>query len=247
MGATLDALYRLQSIDQQLRSTRDRIESKRRNVRTIERRITLLERDIQQNHLQSKQAQAEADRHELDRKTREEHTLKLREALNHSRTNKEYAAVLAELNTQKADVVKVEETVLAAMTKAEELQTKEAELKETLEKEQTRLATAQEAVQAMEDELSGEIQDLEKKRAEAASGITPDAFECFNRAADQNDGDAMAGVQRTHPKRHDYICGGCNMAVPLELVNALQTRDEIQHCKVCLRILYLEAPAGVTV
>jgi predicted nucleic acid-binding Zn-ribbon protein len=45
-----------------------------------------------------------------------------------------------------------------------------------------------------------------------------------------------------HPKRDEYLCSGCNMKVTLEVINALQTRDELQTCKVCGRILYWEAP-----
>ncbi len=35
-------------------------------------------------------------------------------------------------------------------------------------------------------------------------------------------------------------CGGCNMKVALEIINALQSRDEIQTCSACGRLLYLE-------
>ena len=45
------------------------------------------------------------------------------------------------------------------------------------------------------------------------------------------------------PSCEDYCCGGCNMTITLEVVNLLQSRDDIQHCAVCGRILYLE-PTG---
>ena len=54
----------------------------------------------------------------------------------------------------------------------------------------------------------------------------------------------MAAVSRLRPKRDDYTCEGCNMGVTLEIVNSLQTRDEIQLCGVCRRILYLETSAA---
>jgi predicted nucleic acid-binding Zn-ribbon protein len=38
----------------------------------------------------------------------------------------------------------------------------------------------------------------------------------------------------------EYNCAGCNMKVTLEIVSALSSRDDIQLCGSCGRILYLE-------
>ena len=43
-----------------------------------------------------------------------------------------------------------------------------------------------------------------------------------------------------NPKRDEFICGGCNMAVTLETVNSLRTRDEVVQCNICGRILFFE-------
>ncbi len=50
----------------------------------------------------------------------------------------------------------------------------------------------------------------------------------------------MAQVLKSHPKREEYICDGCNMSIPVEAVNSLMTKDELQQCQICGRILYLE-------
>src|SRR5512142_1200876 len=105
MGATLDALQRLQAIDNQLRSSREQIENKRRSVEAHRRKAATLQRQLTDAHEAIRRVQAEADRLELERKTQEAHLSKLREALNHSKTNKEYAAILTQLNTDKADAL----------------------------------------------------------------------------------------------------------------------------------------------
>jgi predicted nucleic acid-binding Zn-ribbon protein len=68
----------------------------------------------------------------------------------------------------------------------------------------------------------------------------------FERACERHDGEALALIQKAHPKRAEYTCTGCHMSVTLETINALQTKDEVQLCQHCQRILYLEAPAGVS-
>lgn len=247
MGATLDALHRLQIIENKLRALRGQIESKRRTVEGRRKRVAKLERDIAETHHAIQQAQSEADRFELDRRTREEHLAKLREALNRTRNNKEYAAILTELNTEKVDIVKVEDSALAALTRVDEMRKKQAELDKNLQAEQARVAEMNKQVEDVEVKLGADLTQWQSKREEACAEISPSVLSLFERACERHEGDAMAMLEKVHPKRAEYVCGGCNMSIPLEVVNALQSRDDVHQCQTCSRILYLEAPAGVGV
>jgi uncharacterized protein len=76
--------------------------------------------------------------------------------------------------------------------------------------------------------------------------VPAEALILFERAADKHEGEALAHIEQSHPKRAEYTCSGCNMSVPLETVNALQSRDAVVQCQTCSRILYLEASARVS-
>ena len=247
MGATLDALHRLQIIEDQLRSVRDQIESKLQAVRIHQRRLRTLESNTTDVHQEIRQAQANADRLDLDRKTHDEHIAHLRETLNKAKTNKEYAAVLTQLNTDKAAALKIEDQVLASLNRIDELKKQEAEHRTSLEREKARLAEVEQASQELEATLSSQLQELEQQREAAADEIPPEALHMFERARDKHEGEAMAIVEQPHPRRAEYNCSGCNMSVTLETVNALQSRDEVRMCQTCSRILYLEAPSSVPV
>ncbi len=246
MGATLDALHRLQSVESQLRSVREQIESKRRSVQAHQRRVASVERQIADTHDQIRHAQAEADRQELDRKAHESHIAKLRETLNRTKTNKEYAAALSQLNTDKADALKIEDAVLAAMTSVEELKKQEAELRTTRDKEQARVAELAKSASDIESKLSAQLKQFEAEREAAAEVIPAEVLMLFERACGGNDGEGMALIEQIHPKRAEYTCGGCNMSITLEMINALQSRGAIVQCHTCGRILYLDAAAHVT-
>lgn len=246
MGATLDALHRLQSIETQLRSVRQQIESKRRSVQGRKRRLAALERQIADTRNLIRQAQTQADRLELERKTHEQHVTRLREALNQAKTNKEYAAVLSQLNTDKANALRIEDAVLAALGRVDELKKREADHQAALDKEQTSLGDLQHSAAELETKLSNRLADLESQRDAAAERIPPQTLNLFERACEKHDGEAMAPIEQVHPKRGEYTCQGCNMSITLETINALRSRrDAVRVCQTCSRILYLDTPAGV--
>ncbi|HOW69187.1 MAG TPA: C4-type zinc ribbon domain-containing protein [Phycisphaerae bacterium] len=246
MGATLDALLRLQTIENQLRNLNEKILSKRRSVEVCRKRVSKLEQQIAETHQSIKQAQAGADRFELDRKAKEEHIQKLKEALNRTKSNKEYAALLTQLNMDKADSLKIEDQVLAVMGRVDEERKKEREFKARLEKEHAQVAELTRVAAANEAGLAAEVKDLENQRAEAAALVPLGVLQIFEKTCEKHDGEAMALLHKTHPKRAEFVCNGCNMAIPLEIVNALQSGDKVYQCQTCSRILFLES-SGIAV
>lgn len=181
------------------------------------------------------------DSQSLDAAAREESISKHRQALNKAKTNKEYAAILEAMNTEKADNTKVEDATLKLM---EELAKVKAE-GELIEAEKAKVVEqvrrADQAVKSYLEECNGELQRLRSERETLAAAMNVQTVETFNRVAARHDGEALATVAKPRPKRDEYICGGCNITVTLEVVNALQTKEDLQTCKVCGRILYLDS------
>jgi len=246
MGATLDALHRLQSIETQLRSVHQQLESKQRSVQARKRRLATLERQTADTHNLIQHAQAEADRFELERKTHEQHVNKLREAPNQAKTNNQSATALTHLNPHKANALRVEDNVLKALSRVDDLKKKKADHQAGLEKEQISLGKLERTAADLETGLSSQLADLESQRQAAAEEIPPEALNLFERACEKHDGEAMAPIEQVHPKRGEYTCRGCNMSITLETINALQSRaDTVRICQTCSRILYLDAPSGV--
>jgi uncharacterized protein len=243
MGAILDALHHLQQIDSQLRSVREQIESKQRSAQSHQKKVAATERQIADLHLQIRQAQTDTDKLELERKTHEQHIAKLRETLNKTKTNKEYAAILTQLNTDKADASKLEDAVLAGLTRIDELKRNEDQLRVILGKEKTRVVELEKAASETLARLSGKLKDLESQRASAAAKVPRETLSQFERACEAHEGEALAAVEQAHPKREEYICSGCNMSLTLETINALRSRDAVVQCQTCSRILYIHAPA----
>jgi len=240
MGATLNALHRLQQLELELIALRQKIDAKHRAVRGSRKRVHDLEQTVAARKEQLKREQLEADRAELERKAREQEIVRLREALNRSKTNKEYSAVLTQLNTDKADNAKREEQVLAMYTALDQTKAAIHELEETWSRERERLRGLETAAAEFEKSVRKELEAIEAQREEAAEHIPPDALRIFERIAAKHDGEAMAQITQINPRREEFICSGCNMSATLEQISALRGRDEIQTCNTCGRILYIE-------
>lgn len=242
MASTLAALHRLQSIENKLRALREKVESRNRIIRSRQQRSLKLEREMAEVRQSIQQAQAAADRLELDRKSREEHITKLREALNRTKSNKEYAALLTQLNTEKADLMKLEDGVLKALSRVDEEKGRITLTQTALDKERAGSVEMDKASQEALQKVLAEVKACEAERESATAEVPVSVLVLFERACERHEGEAMARLEKVHPKRAEYVCSGCNMSIPLEVVNALQTRSDIQQCQICSRILYLEGP-----
>ncbi len=245
MGKTLEALRRLQSIENELAEVRRRLRSKSAAVDAQKVRLQELRQQHEAFHDDYLDRQRRATAVELELKGREQDVAKLRQALSTARTNKEYAAILTHINTIKADNSKLEDEALKLMQDADKVQAQAREHK-------TRIADAEEYLHQVEESSANEISQLEsrlgalqKKRKAAAGEVPGEALAVFDRIAAIRDGDVMARIQVLGDKPpHEYVCDGCNMTIAAEHANALRTRDELRSCDCCGRILYLDAEAG---
>lgn len=243
MGRILDALHALQEIETELGRLRRGENDRTRLVRSAERQIRRTNEKLSQFESERAATQLEVDHYDTQVKSRDDTISKHREALLTARTNKDYAAILTSINTEKADSAKVEKLALEKLTEFERITEQVAGCAEEKSKFDARLAKANKAVQDYLDETQEEREELLERRREASEGLPPTALATFTRVAEKHDGEGLAEVIRLHPKREEYACGGCNMTVPLDHVNALAARDEIQYCLVCGRILYLLSTA----
>lgn len=244
MGATLDALHRLQDVEMQLAGVRNNVERRHRAVRRQENHNRGLEAELDAKREALRRDQMDADALDVEMKAHDASIAKLRQSLNQAKTNKEYSAILTQLNTEKADNSKLEERVMTLLTEIEAKKADIMESEEALRQEVAKLESFRSAAAAAEEKARDRLERLQAERDQAASAVPPGALELFDRVAKKSDGEALAMVKRTHPKREEYVCDGCNMSITIEQVNAITSRDEAVVCNICGRILYMESQAA---
>jgi predicted nucleic acid-binding Zn-ribbon protein len=243
MGATLDALRELQEIELQIVDIRRQLSRKDTLVGGQATKLRGAQAALEAERAELRKAQAEIDELDLDLKSRTAVINKHREQLNSVRTNKEYSAILSQLNNEKAEASRVEARALELMGK---LEVRKKAFAEKADQEQ--------AIVARLDELKGEVAhaqrnfadklaQLEALRSKAAARLAAETLGMFQRLSERYDGEVLAAISRVNPRKHEYLCGGCNMSLSAETANAAMTRDDVITCRNCGRILFIERGA----
>ncbi len=241
MGPVLHGLIKLQRVENHLRAVKTKLTRCRRSVIFQENQLRTLQSGLEAKQEEIKLSRVQVDRLELELKSRDEHIEKLRGQLNLARTNKEYSALLTELNTAKADDSKLETQVLELMKNVETDQAACEEIKKQIEEQKSRLEDIRKDTEVKSAEFEKELAEVQAEWDAVAGEVTDKkALAFFERVAETYDGEAMAEVEGWEDNTGSFSCGGCFMGIPAEVVNILSSHDEIVRCSNCTRILYLK-------
>jgi hypothetical protein len=157
---------------------------------------------------------------------------KREEQLRSVTTNKEYQAILKEIEEIKKADSRMENDTIACL---EKIDTAETEVQEK-EKEFLDLENAvnqQKAVfEADADSERRSLDELLAKRDELAAKIDPELIKQYDFIKSYARNIAIVRVK-------DCICLGCNMNIPPQMYNELHREGELRTCPHCHRMLYV--------
>ena len=228
-------------LDQQVRGLRSRLdELEGRHQREEVKRARLAQQHTELDQ-QLKQAQVTAATSEKQVKEVEQRVDQLRGQMNNVRSNKEYSAMLIEVNTAKVDLGKLEEEALGHMSRVDMLREELGTVEQQLQEQTARVATAKGEVDQCAKEIGQELGELISRKDQAEREVPDQARTEYSRVSQIHGGETMAEVVETNRRTLEYSCGGCYMSLPVERVNALISNgDSIVSCPSCSRLLYVD-------
>ncbi|QDU71887.1 zinc ribbon domain-containing protein [Mucisphaera calidilacus] len=239
--ALQDRIRDLSLADQAVRGLSGRLEANQRRQKSQQRKLDQLLNKAAEVSEQLKQQQAivttmEKQIGEIDLKV-----AKHREQMNTVTSNKEYSALLVEMNTLKVEKTKIEEKMLVEMERLEELKNQAAELDEQSGNHKKLVQKAEADVIEAREEVGVKLDEAIAEREKATIDIPPDVLTMFERLGESYEGEAVAPIEEQDRRRREYNCGGCFMSLPVEIINGLiMRRDEVITCPSCRRILYIK-------
>jgi predicted nucleic acid-binding Zn-ribbon protein len=170
--------------------------------------------------------------YDTDIRSNQERVKKREEQLRACTTNKEYQAILKEIDEIKKASSRIDDDTIACLEKidAAENGIKEKEAEYASESEDITRQTAE-----LEAEANVKRQSLDEilsVRQSLIEKIVPALFKDYEFTKSQARGVAIAEVK-------ECICSGCHMNIPPQMYNELHRGDELRICPHCHRMLYV--------
>lgn len=239
MGVT-DNLHRVFVVDQQIRGLQTRLRAAERFLAEQDRQLAQIDTGLKSVQSQLRQLTATSSNAEGEAARIEGRIAELRERMNSAKTNKEYKALLTEVNTFKEQKSGVESEAIGQMETIERLRAQTAELEaskaERTKMRQVALADRDQRAEEIKDRLA----ELQARRDELVAGVPHAVLSTYTELVTLRAEEAMAPIEIADRKRHEFHCGSCMMSLPVESMSALLSHGELTRCVSCGCILYLE-------
>jgi predicted nucleic acid-binding Zn-ribbon protein len=180
-----------------------------------------------------KKLQSDNKQLELDVQGELDHMAKAKMKLPAVKTNKEYSAILHEIDAIKEKISSFEDRELEIMEILEEKEKTlpgiEIEFKEEEKKYQEYKAKKEsEAVRVKKD-----LEKFQVQRLDVVRSLDPRWVSNYEKVASRCDGLAVVGTK-------DGVCCGCFQALRPQMIIDIRTSEQMHQCPECYRFLYWE-------
>ncbi len=168
---------------------------------------------------------------ELEIATRESELQKYQQQMMSIKTNKEYDALVAEIDVSKAAISEMEtdllETIEAIGGMEKEIDEHKDKCSKVEENNKHQLEILQEKVDSIGDVMSGKQQEREGVK----SSISRQTLSMYERVRRSRGGDAVVVVKKR-------ACGSCYKSLTPKKVQEIRKADRIHTCESCGRLLF---------
>lgn len=234
MTESIERLLTLQERDQRIRALQAELTRIPQERKQKERQLA----DSAERLAKAKARQSEI---EVEKKTLEIEADSKRSAIERYKTqqlqtrkNEEYTALQHEIDAAKKEILLVEDKEIELMEEAESLTPAISTAEKEHAEEKTRITKALTSLDERVTNVNNQLQDSLDGRKQGCDGLDEDLLERYERLFESKTGGAVV------PLEND-VCTGCHMSVTSQ--TALEVRGErgIVHCPNCGRMLYLPA------
>ena len=162
------------------------------------------------------------------------------------RNQREYGALLHEIDGAKQQIGTFEEQALAALEIQEEATGRLEQERESFKDLDSRYAAELEKWEAQKPEVAQKAEKLNQQIEVLRERVPAAILAQFDRLRTHRQGQAVARVHAVERGKGPKIwhCGACNYRVRPQAVVAIQTKGSIEACDSCKRILYLDEETG---
>jgi hypothetical protein len=182
---------------------------------------------------QGKMTHSQKKRRELEAEVKDikDHIAKYKRQLNEVKTNKEYTALLKEIEESQSKVDRLEEEVIAEMLLADDIQKEIKEANQKFTKAKEKFSREKEAILQKKKETEEKAQKLNQDKQALLPQIPPEQVSLYLNIYRKKGGVALS------PVKGDF-CAMCHMRIRPQVLNELRDTRKLILCENCGRILF---------
>jgi hypothetical protein len=147
------------------------------------------------------------------------------------KTNKEYQAMLKEIETIEQKNGEIEDEILSLLERIDAFKRELREQENTLQESRTRYEQAKKKTEEELHSLDEEILTCQKNLQGLSGEIERDLMKKYDIIKKRKNGLAVVPVLKG-------VCTGCHLNIPPQLYNELLKSDQVLSCPNCNRIIY---------
>ncbi len=230
MDVDFNQLIALQRLDTKLKHLSVFLDTIPAKVAAIDAKIEKSSQDLAQAKDQLAQNQRKRRDFEGQVKDIKAHISKYKVQLNEVKTNKEYTALLHEIDGAKAKVDALEESIISEMLAADDIERDIRAAAETCRQAENVLKKEKEALLARKAALEGHRDRIRAEREAQLRNVPADALALYQAIFHKRTGIVLS------PVKGDF-CSLCHMRVRPQVLEELMAGTSLILCEACGRIL----------
>ncbi|WP_353687058.1 C4-type zinc ribbon domain-containing protein [Thermodesulfovibrio sp. 3462-1] len=231
MNGELDTLIKLQEIDFLILSLKQKLEIIPLEIKNFEKKMQEIDRQFENENkkvinLEKKRKEKEIEIEDINDKIK-----KLKEKTSQIKTNKEYQALLKEIELVQENLKKEEENLLLILYDLDEAKKVLKEIKADIDARKREIEDNKKQLEKEIDITAQQIEELKKERKELINKLPSELYEEYIELMKKHKGLAVAQVKNS-------VCQGCFLHIPPQLYVEIKLNQSIYHCPQCGRFLY---------
>ena len=230
---SMEKLIELQGIDTKLRDLNDLLGDLPSKVDELNQQEESIKNSLVENKERMKELEVESHKGEVRIAEINDKVNKLKDQLFLVTNNKQYDALMHEIDHMKEERSTIETETLSFLEEKESLIESVKTMESELGSLSNDLTIRREKLESVISESAEEKLFLEEKRSQKVEGIDLNIVSIYNRVFGARDGLAVVNLSGNG-------CGGCGAHVPMQKVTEVRANTGIHHCDVCGRFLYSE-------
>lgn len=226
-------LVELQTIDAKLKDINDLLGDLPSRVKELDQQEDTIIANLEKSQIRLKELEVKLHRTEVRIAEINDKINKYKDQLFLVTNNKQYDALMHEIDHLKEERVSNESESLSFMEEKETLINSVNEMAAELEILTHDLSSRKEKLESAISESADEKSNLEQNRAEQVSQIDAKFISEYDRVLAARDGLAVVNLS-------GGACGGCGAYIPAQIVAEIRGNIVLHRCDVCGRFLYSE-------